>query len=104
MSEALEITTFQLTPGVSMSDFIEANSDVDDWLKRQPGFIWRRICERDDGSIVDVLLWASADDGRRAGVGVVTELAGSPVHAAINQATVDWSVATCHHSLGTLGE
>lgn len=104
MSEAVEITTFSLTPGVSMRDFIEANTDVDDWLKLQPGFIWRRICEREDGFIVDVLLWASADDGRRAAVGVVTELAGSFVHAAIDQATVDWSVATCHHSLGTLGD
>jgi hypothetical protein len=103
VSEALEITTFRLTPGVSMSDFIEANSDVDHWLKQQPGFIWRRICGGEDGRIVDALLWASADDGRRAAAGVVTELAGSPVHAAIDQATADWSVVTCHHSVGILG-
>ena len=97
--EAVETTTFRLARGVTMKQFIEANADVDAWLRRQPGFIWRRICQHNDGRVVDVLLWASVNDGENAAAGVVTEMAASPVHAAIDQSTVDWSVAACHHTI-----
>ena len=55
MTEAIEITTFKLD-GQSCKAFIAANPDVDEWLKRQPGFRSRRIAERDDGTIVDMLI------------------------------------------------
>ncbi len=98
--EAVEITTFRLAPGLTMKDFIAANADVDAWLAEQPGFILRRMCEQADGSVVDVLLWATARDGRRAASGIVSELAHSPVHAAIDPATVDWSLHPCRHAVG----
>lgn len=93
MTEAVEITTFRLAAGLTMADFIAANEDVDAWLREQPGFISRRMCERDDGYVVDMLLWQSAAAGRRAAAGIMTELAASPVHAAIDQATVDWTIS-----------
>ena len=98
--EAMEITTFRLTQGVTMQAFIAANADVDIWLQQQPGFILRRMNQRSDGTVVDMLLWTSAAKGRRAAAGIVSELADSPVHAAIDQSTVDWSVETCQHGLG----
>jgi len=100
MSEAMEITTFQLVKGLSIKDFIAANADVDAWLQKQPGFILRRICEGDDGRITDMLLWKSVRDGQRAAAGIMTELSQSPVHAAIDQSTVEWSIQTCRHRLG----
>lgn len=99
MREAMEITTFRLSKGITMKKFVAANTDVDVWLKEQPGFILRRICQRADGTVIDMLLWASAKDGERAARGIVTELASSGVHAAIDQSTVDWSVSACRHSL-----
>jgi len=99
MSEAMEITTFQLAKGLKIKDFIAANIDVDAWLKKQPGFILRRICEGRDGWVIDMLLWNSARDGQRAAAGIVTEMAGSPVHAAIDQSTVDWTIQECRHRL-----
>lgn len=97
MAEAMEITTFHLARGVTMKDFIAANADVDAWLKQQPGFILRRISQRADGLVTDMLLWTSAKDGEQAARGIVTELANSPVHAAIDHSTVNWSVAVCRH-------
>jgi len=99
MSEAMEITIFHLSDGLTIEDFIAANTDVDIWLRQQPGFILRRICYRDDGSVIDMLLWASAEDGRRAATGIVTDLADSLVHAAIDQSTVDWSILACRHGI-----
>ncbi|NUU03141.1 hypothetical protein [Herbaspirillum robiniae] len=97
MTEAMELTTFHLAPGVTMKEFIAANADVDAWLRQQPGFILRRTSRRADGLVTDMLLWASVSHGQRAARGIVTELAGSPVHAAIDHATVDWSVSPCLH-------
>ncbi|WP_431258698.1 hypothetical protein ACQ86G_30195 [Roseateles chitinivorans] len=100
MSEAMELTTFQLAKGTTIKQFIAANADIDAWLQRQPGFILRRLCEGQDGWVIDMLLWRSARDGQRAAAGVMSELSDSPVHAAINPSTVDWTIQPCRHRLG----
>lgn len=103
MPHAIEITTFRLNDGLTTADFIVANADIDPWLQAQPGFLSRHICEREDGSVVDMLIWASAEAGHRAAAGVTTEMANSPVHAAIDQATVEWTISTVHHSIRATG-
>lgn len=100
MPQAIEITTFQLNARLTIADFIAANADIDPWLQAQPGFVSRHICEREDGFVVDMLVWASAEAGHLAAEGVTTEMGDSPVHAAINQATVEWTISTVHHSIG----
>lgn len=100
MSEAMEVTTFRLAKGQTMGAFSAANADVDAWLLKQPGFILRRLCEAQDGSVVDMLLWRSAKEGRRAATGVVTELVNSPVHAMIDPSSVAWSIHPCRHRVG----
>jgi hypothetical protein len=99
MPHAIEITTFRLNTGLTIADFIAANADIDPWLQSQPGFLSRHIAEREDGFVVDMLIWASAEAGHRAAAGVTTEMVGSPVHAAIDQATVDWTISIVHHSI-----
>ena len=99
MTEAIEITTFKLN-GRSCKQFVAANADIDAWLKRQPGFQSRRIAERDDGVIVDMLIWDSVEDGRRAARAIMTEMGHSPVHAMIDQSTVDWTVAPVRRRIG----
>ena len=54
IAEGIEITTFKLR-GCNCKEFIIANADIDAWLKRQPGFQSRRIAEKEDGTIIDVL-------------------------------------------------
>lgn len=98
--QALEVTTFKLRAGLTVADFILANADVDAWLLKQTGFVSRRIAERDDGVIVDTLIWASVRDGEDGAARLMTELADSPVHAAIDQRTVDWTVSPIHHAIG----
>jgi hypothetical protein len=98
-TEAIEVTTFKLN-GHSCKEFVAANADIDAWLKRQPGFRSRRIAERDDGTIVDMLIWDSAKAGRKAANGIMTEMGHSPVHGMIDQSTVDWTVAPVRHRIG----
>ncbi|MDF2444680.1 MAG: hypothetical protein JWR01_2883, partial [Subtercola sp.] len=55
MTETLEVTTLRPAPGLTAADFIAANADIDAYLKRQPGFEWRRILESADGTIIDIV-------------------------------------------------
>lgn len=99
MSEVLEITTLTLRAGLSASDFVAANADIDEYLRRQPGFRWRRIVERDDGTIVDIVAYDSLVDAQRGASGISGEMAGSPVHATIDHRAVDWHLTRVVHSV-----
>lgn len=92
MPEALEITTFRLAAGLTGADFVRANEDINAYLRRQPGFRWRRITEGEDGTITDIVAWESVAAGRRGAEGIMTEMADSPVHAIIDQDTVDFRI------------
>ncbi|MEV4808480.1 hypothetical protein [Micromonospora avicenniae] len=93
MREALEVTTFRLTPGLTGADFVAANEDINAYLLRQRGFRWRRITMTSDGTVIDVIAWESAADGRRSASGILTEMADSPVHDTIDQDTVEFRIA-----------
>lgn len=98
-TQAIEITRFHLAEGLTIGDFIRANADVDPWLSRQPGFVSRRIAQDADGEVIDMLVWESAAQGRAAAHRLMSELADSPVHDAIDQGTVSWTVAPVFHRL-----
>lgn len=94
--EALVITILRPARGLTAADFIAANADIDDYLKRQPGFLWRRISETDDGTVVDIVAYDSTAHALAGASGISGEMAGSPVHASIDQSTVEWrSPASC---------
>lgn len=94
MSEALEITTFRLVAGLTGADFVNANEDINEYLRRQPGFRWRRISEDDKGTITDIVAWDSASDGERSAAGIMNEMADSPVHATIDPTTVEFRIGS----------
>ncbi len=94
MSETLEITMLRPAPGRSVDDFIRANEDIDAYLVRRPGFLWRRIAVAGDGTVVDVVAYDSPAHARAGAAGITGEMAGSPVHATIDQDSVDWRLAT----------
>jgi hypothetical protein len=89
--DAVEVTTFRLND-CTCAEFVAANAEVDAWLRRQPGFRSRRIAERQDGEIVDVLVWESVEAGEEAASRLMRELAHSVVHVMIDQSSVSWSV------------
>lgn len=97
---AVEMTTLRLVAGLTAADFVNANEDINDFLRRQPGFCWRRITEHDDGTITDIVAWASASDAERSAEAIMTEMADSPVHATIDQATVDFRIVTVVQQVG----
>ncbi|WP_394618684.1 hypothetical protein JNUCC0626_06155 [Lentzea sp. JNUCC 0626] len=94
MPEILEITTLSPAPGLAPEDFVAANEDINDYLRRQPGFRWRRIAVRDDGTVVDIVAYDSIEHARAGAGGITGEMGNSPVHATIDHGTVDWQLTT----------
>lgn len=97
MAETLEITALRPAPGLSADDFVKANADIDAYLKRQPGFLWRRIVETDDGRIIDIVAYDSLPHARAGAAGITGEMVDSPVHATIYHDSVDWQLTTALH-------
>ena len=94
----LEITTFKLT-GCTYPEFIIANTDIDYWLQRQPGFRSRHMAQKQDGTIIDMLLWDTVKEATQAMHRLMDEMASSPVHSMIDQHTVSWNVFPIGHEL-----
>ncbi|MFF7553737.1 hypothetical protein ACFZA9_12740 [Streptomyces olivaceus] len=97
MGETLEITTLRPAPGLTADDFVTANADIDAYLKRQPGFLWRRIVQADDGRIIDIVAYDSLSHARSGAAGITGEMADSPVHATIDHDSVDWQLTRALH-------
>jgi hypothetical protein len=94
MTEILELTTLRLAPGLSSAEFIDANTDINAYLKRQPGFRWRRIVQRDDDTIVDIVAYDDIASARAGAAGITGEMGSSPVHDTIDHSAVDWQMTT----------
>jgi hypothetical protein len=97
-SEAVEITTFKLK-GYSCDQFIAANQEIDDFLKRQPGFISRRIFQKTDRTIIDMLIWDTVKNGTESMHRLMDELRDSIVHDMIDQSTVQWNINQVEHHI-----
>jgi hypothetical protein len=96
--QGIEITTFKIK-GCTFTAFIKANAGIDAWLKKQPGFQSRRIAEKEDGTVVDMLIWDSVEEGTDAMHRIIAETPGSKVHSLIDQGTVSWNMYPVHHTI-----
>ncbi len=94
MTEVLEITTLRLAHGLSSADFIDANTDINAYLSRQPGFRWRRIVQRDDRTILDIVAYDDLARAEVSAAGIAGEMGDSPVHDTIDHSSVDWQLTT----------
>jgi len=95
-NQAIELTIFKLN-NCTIQQFIAANKEVDEFLKRQKGFVSRSIFELKKGIVHDLLVWKNAEDGTNAMHNLMTELSDSIVHDLIDQSTVSWNIAPVEH-------
>lgn len=64
---AVEITTFQLNPGVSTTDFIlSARQMQNDFLQKQEGFIKRTLTLSGDSLWTDIVFWVNKESHNKA--------------------------------------
>jgi hypothetical protein len=95
-NKAIELTTFKLND-FTIQQFIDANGEIDAFLKRQVGFCSRTIFELKKGIVYDMLVWDSTEEGTNAMHKLMTELSDSVVHDMIDQSTVSWNITPVEH-------
>lgn len=95
-NQAIELTTFKLN-NFTVNQFVVANQEIDQFLKRQKGFVSRSVFELKKGIVYDLLVWENVDDGTTAMHKLMSELEDSVVHDMIDQSTVSWNITSIGH-------
>jgi heme-degrading monooxygenase HmoA len=98
MAQTLELVTFRLARGGGQQ-FLDANAAINDWLKRQPGFVARHLAERDDGSYVDIVFWRTHEAALAASTKMMDEMAQSEAMTMIDPMGLEMSHATIRLSV-----
>ncbi len=65
-SNVVEIVNFKLSSGFTSQDFISSNEQMAIFLKEQKGLLYRSLCEKDDGSYVDIVYWENMELAKQA--------------------------------------
>ncbi len=73
MSHVLETVSFKLIPGTGTAAFLATNQAINTWVKLQPGFLSRRLCQHDDGVWLDIVHWKSMQDAQTAAQKMMSE-------------------------------
>jgi heme-degrading monooxygenase HmoA len=94
----IELVTFRLQKGDTQG-FVDANASINDWLKRQPGFVSRHLAERNDGSYLDIVFWQTHADALAASTKMMEEMAQSEAMTMIDPMGLDMSHATIRLSV-----
>ena len=94
----IELVTFRLQKGDTQG-FVDANAAINDWLKRQPGFVSRHLAERDDGTYLDIVFWQSHADALAASNKMMEEMAQSEAMTMIDPMGLDMSHGTIRLSV-----
>ena len=96
----IDLVTYRLARGTGQGQaFIDANAAVNDWLKRQPGFVSRHLAEREDGSYLDIVFWQTHADALAASTKLTEEMAQCEAMTMIDPMGLDMSHGTVRLSV-----
>lgn len=82
----LEIVEFRVIG--AESDLRQAAEALEPWLRAQPGFRWRRLCQLDGGLMIDCIEWADSPSAQAAARALMEEPLGAAMMAHIDPASV----------------
>lgn len=80
----IEYVTFSLVPGATEDAFLAAAKATEALVRRQPGFVSRRLSRGTDGRWTDAVTWASLAEAEAAPPAVMADPAFQPFMALID--------------------
>lgn len=84
----LEVVTFRLVAGPTHDQFLAAARATEAPLRRQPGFLARRLTLAEDGTWTDLVAWASLPQAQAAATAMMAEPAFQPFMAMIDRDSI----------------
>ncbi|MDK1287573.1 antibiotic biosynthesis monooxygenase family protein [Pseudoalteromonas umbrosa] len=62
----IEIVTFKLMEGVSTEQILEKSADFEEFVAKQPGFLYRSLAHQaDTDTFVDISYWETLEDNKK---------------------------------------
>lgn len=96
--EAIELCIFKLAPGADAAEFEASNKEVNEWVNQQPGFMFRCLSQKEDGTWMDIVHWDSMVSAQQAGDAFIKELGGSQFMKLIDQDSVSMNHGYVKHA------
>jgi len=60
------MVNFSLTEGFTTDDFLQSNNKMEAFIKEQEGVLYRSLCEKEDGSYIDIVYWENMECAKKA--------------------------------------
>lgn len=83
-ANVIEYVTFRLVPGADEAAFLTAARATEALIRRQPGFLSRRLSKGPDGRWTDAVTWASLAEAEAAPQAVMADPDFAPFMALID--------------------
>lgn len=96
MSQVMELVVFQLKTGVNHATFLQANKQVNDWAKTQPGFVSRTLTHN-EALWHDMVFWRDEVSAQLASKQFMHDLCSSDFMTMIEPTSLQMS----HHTVQT---
>ena len=91
MSETVEAVTFKLVKGSQPANFVAANGTINEWLRKQPGFLSRNLSQLEDNSWLDIVHWKTAVNAKQAADKIMVDLGDCECMGMIDPETIKMS-------------
>lgn len=92
----IEYVTFTLVPGAEEAAFLAAARATEALVRRQPGFVARRLSSGTDGRWTDAVTWSSLAEAEAAASAVMSDRDFAPFMALIDGPSAEMR----HETLG----
>lgn len=99
-AQTLEIVSFQLKSNSAVDAFITASKEAEQFIMKQPGFLYRSLCQQQDSNEwLDVIYWQDDACAHAAGKAICSAAEVSTFMDMINENTVTMRHSRIHTSL-----
>ncbi|MGL4634384.1 MAG: hypothetical protein ACRCWF_00235 [Beijerinckiaceae bacterium] len=68
----MEIVRFKAKAGASTQTVIIAATKLETWLRKQSGFVQRRLCQSENGNWIDIVEWQDMSSAQAAAQAIMT--------------------------------
>lgn len=99
-SKVIEVVRFRTNDGVSESAFAKSAETVNEFLKKCPGFVARRLSRADDGEWIDHVEWETMDAAKQASDAFMKRSDLAEFVTAIDEGSVVMRHNALHSTLG----
>ena len=87
-NSVIELVTYKLKNNTTKEQLSATHSDVNAFLEKQPGFMYRSLSEDNNGLLYDIVYWQDMDKAKIAGEAFMAHKAGQALVALTDESSI----------------